>query len=235
MPVPVPQPTLASPLPGRPAFLSPASLRPASLRPASLRPASLRPAPFPSVTVFCGSRPGHDPAMLAAATALGTGLAGLGWRLVYGGGRTGLMGAVADAALAGGGRVVGVIPEFLTRREVAHDGVAEMEVTDSMHSRKQRLFALANAFVTLPGGLGTLDETVEILTWRQLGLHDKPVLICNVAGWAGALLGALEAAVQDGFAGEETRQLFEVLPDVPAVLRRLATVPPGRGGDAGRL
>ncbi len=178
-------------------------------------------APALSVAVFCGARPGHDPAALAAAGALGAGLARLGMRLVYGGGRVGLMGAVADAALEGGGRVLGVIPEFLTRREVAHRGVTEMVVTGSMHARKQRMAEAADAFVTLPGGLGTLDETVEIVTWRQLGLHDKPVLVCDVGGWAGGLLGAFGAAVRDGFAGEETMRLFEVLPDVEAVLRRL--------------
>ena len=191
-----------------------------------LPPAETTPAL--SVAVFCGSRPGRDPAMLAAAGAMGAGLARLGMRLVYGGGRVGLMGALADAALAGGGRVLGVIPEFLTRHEVAHAGVSEMVVTDSMHSRKQRMAAAADAFVTLPGGLGTLDETVEIVTWRQLGLHDKPVLVCDVGGWAHGLLGAFEAAVRDGFAGEETGRLFEVLPDVDAVLRRLQGMAGGR-------
>src|SRR5205807_2470705 len=117
-----------------------------------------------TVAVFCGSRPGTLPEFHASAAALGRGLGRAGLRLVYGGGRIGLMGALADAALAAGGEVIGVIPEFLTRLEVAHDGVAELIVTDSMHVRKHRMFELADAFVTLPGGLGTLDETVEILT-----------------------------------------------------------------------
>ncbi len=177
--------------------------------------------PIRSVAVFCGSRNGHDAAMTQAARELGAGLARRSIRLIYGGGRIGLMGVVADAVLEGGGDVSGVIPEFLTRREVAHAGVADLVITDSMHSRKQRMFALADAFVTMPGGLGTLDETVEIITWRQLGLHDKPVVICDVGGWARGLLGALAAAVQDGFAGEETALLFEVVPDVGAALRRL--------------
>ncbi len=184
-----------------------------------------------SVAVFCGARPGHDPGAVRDATALGAGLARLGLRLVYGGGRVGLMGAVADAVLAGGGSVLGVIPEFLTRREVAHSGVDAMVVTDSMHSRKQRMVAESDAFVAMPGGLGTLDETVEVLTWRQLGLHDKPVLVCDSGGWARGLLAALDAAVADGFAGPETAELFEVLPDVPAVLRRLEGLPPA-GADA---
>jgi len=178
-----------------------------------------------NVVVFCGSRPGRDPAWLAAARAMGRGLAAAGIRLVYGGGRVGLMGAVADAVLEAGGEVLGIIPEFLTRWEVAHERVTELVVTDSMHTRKRQMFDLADAFVTLPGGLGTLDETVEIVTWRQLKLHDKPVLLCNVNGWADALLGAFEIAVADGFAAESARGLFEVLPDVPAVLARLADLP----------
>jgi uncharacterized protein (TIGR00730 family) len=178
-----------------------------------------------NVVVFCGSRPGRDPAWLAAAQAMGRGLAAAGIRLVYGGGRVGLMGAVADAVLEAGGEVLGIIPEFLTRWEVAHERVTELVVTDSMHTRKRQMFDLADAFVTLPGGLGTLDETVEIVTWRQLKLHDKPVLLCNVNGWADALLGAFEIAVADGFAAESARGLFEVLPDVPAVLARLADLP----------
>ncbi len=174
-----------------------------------------------SVAVFCGSRPGLNPAWIAAAQALGTGLGHAGIRLVYGGGRVGLMGAVADAALVAGGEVVGVIPEFLTRLEVAHTGLTSLEITDSMHSRKRRMFDLADAFVTLPGGLGTLDETIEIVTWRQLGLHDKPVLICNVEGWARGLMTALETVVDDSFADPKSRGLYEILPDIASILARL--------------
>ena len=188
-----------------------------------------------SVVVFCGSRAGHNPAWLQAATALGRGLAQGGTRLVYGGGRVGLMGAVADAALAAGGEVLGVMPAFLTEWEVAHGGLSVLEVTDSMHSRKRRMFDLADAFVTLPGGLGTLDETVEIVTWRQLRLHAKPVLVCNVAGWADALLAAFDQAVRDGFAEPVTRSFYEVLPDVPAVLARLESLPGGAPAASERL
>jgi uncharacterized protein (TIGR00730 family) len=173
--------------------------------------------------------------MQGAAEALGRGLAALGMRLIYGGGRVGLMGTVADAVLAGGGQVIGIIPEFLTRREVAHEGLTERHVTDTMHTRKTRMFALADAFVTLPGGLGTLDETVEIITWRQLGLHDKPVLICNAAGWANGLIAAFDACVHDGFADADAAKLYEVLPDVPAVLDRLTRVAPQPAGDTSRL
>ena len=190
-----------------------------------------------AVAVFCGSRAGHDPAALHAATALGTGLAAQGIRLIYGGGRVGLMGAVADAALAAGGLVTGIIPEFLTRMEVAHTGLTALHVTESMHTRKRMMFDLADAFVTLPGGLGTLDETVEIITWRQLGLHAKPVLLCNAGGWASPLLAALEASIAQGFAGQDTRGFFEVLADVPAVLARLAQVAVRRdaGAQSARL
>jgi len=181
--------------------------------------------PARAVAVFCGSRMGDDPAARAAAVALGHGLARDGIALIYGGGHIGLMGVVADAVLDGGGQVTGVIPEFLARREVAHDRLTALHVTDSMHSRKRLMFELADAFITLPGGLGTLDETIEIITWRQLGLHDKPILICDVGGWAGPLLAALRACVAQGFAGADSLALFEVLDDVPALLARLRAVP----------
>jgi uncharacterized protein (TIGR00730 family) len=177
-----------------------------------------------SVVVFCGSRAGRNPAWLAAATELGQALAAADIRLIYGGGRVGLMGAVADAVMDAGGEVIGIIPEFLTAMEVAHSGLTRLEVTESMHTRKRRMFDLADAFITLPGGLGTLDETVEIITWRQLGLHTKPVLICNVGGWADGLLGAFRMAVEDAFASESALALYEVLPDVRAVMARLASV-----------
>jgi len=188
-----------------------------------------------AVAVFCGSRTGNDPAYRAAAQALGLGLADAGIQLVYGGGRIGLMGILADAALEAGGSVVGVIPEFLKRREVAHTGITATEVTGSMHSRKLRMFELADAFVSLPGGLGTLDETIEILTWRQLNLHTKPVLICDVAGSAKPLLAAIEAAITAEFASPATRELFEVLDGVPALLRRLAHIPRAAPSEAARM
>jgi uncharacterized protein (TIGR00730 family) len=188
-----------------------------------------------AVAVFCGSRTGNDPVYRAAAQALGDGLARAGIRLVYGGGRIGLMGVMADAALAAGGTVTGVIPEFLTQREVAHATITEMIVTDSMHNRKQRMFEAADAFISLPGGLGTLDETIEIITWRQLGLHTKPVLICDVAGSAAPFLAAIEAAIAAGFAGPEARRIYEVLDGVPAVLKRLAHLHRGARGEAARL
>lgn len=183
------------------------------------------PANIRSVVVFCGSRVGHDPAWRNAAEALGRGLASSGIQLIYGGGRVGLMGAVADGALAGGGLVTGIIPDFLRAREVAHPGVTDLHVTDTMHRRKALMFERADAFVTLPGGLGTLDETIEIMTWRQLGLHDRPLLIANLNGWATDLLTLLNSFVTDGFTDASSRALYEVLPDVPAILRRLVTMP----------
>jgi len=188
-----------------------------------------------AVTVFCGSRTGNDPAYRVAAQSLGLGLARAGIRLVYGGGRIGLMGILADAALAAGGEVTGVIPEFLTRREVAHPATTEMVVTDSMHSRKQRMFEAADAFVSLPGGLGTLDETIEIITWHQLGLHAKPVLICDVAGSAAPFLATIDAAIDAEFAGPEARRLYQVLDGVPAVLERLEHLHRAGRGEAARL
>ncbi len=191
------------------------------------------PANISSVVVFCGSRVGHDPAWRSAAEALGRGLAMSGIRLIYGGGRVGLMGAVADGALAAEGAVTGIIPDFLRAREVAHPGVTDLRVTGSMHARKALMFETADAFVTMPGGLGTLDETIEIITWRQLGLHDRPVLIVNLNGWAAPLISLLNSFVSDGFADPSSRALYEVAPDVPAALRRLLTMPaPSRSGAA---
>jgi uncharacterized protein (TIGR00730 family) len=188
-----------------------------------------------TVAVFCGSHAGHDPAFRDAATELGRGMAQAGIRLVYGGGRVGLMGALADGALAAGGHVIGVIPEFLTHWEVAHDGVSELIVTDSMHSRKTRMSELSEAFVSLPGGLGTLDETIEIMTWRQLKLHDKPILVCDVAGSAAPLLAAIEAAIAAGFAPPEARTLFECTEGVQTTVERLQHLHTVRNGAAAQL
>jgi uncharacterized protein (TIGR00730 family) len=174
-----------------------------------------------SVAVFCGSSLGVNPAWQEAATDLGHGLGERGIRLVYGGGSVGLMGTVANAAMARGGDVIGVIPEFLTRREVAHHGVSNLEVTDTMHTRKMRMFHLSDAFISFAGGLGTLDETFEILTWKQLGQHTKPVLICDVEGSAHGVLGAIEASISMGFARPEIRDLYEIVLGVPALLARI--------------
>jgi uncharacterized protein (TIGR00730 family) len=174
-----------------------------------------------SVAVFCGSRFGVNPAYAEAARATGEGLAEAGIKLIYGGGKVGLMGVLADAAIAAGGEVSGIIPHFLSAREVMHERVADLTVTDSMHSRKQSMFSQADAFLVLPGGLGTFDETIEIVTWRQLRLHDKPILIADIAGWAQPLLGTIENAVRDGFADPSARNLFTVVPSIEAALAQL--------------
>lgn len=189
-----------------------------------------------AVAVFCGSRLGADPAYLEAARTAGDGLARSGLKLIYGGGKVGLMGALADAAIAAGGEVSGVIPHFLAAREIMHEAVTDLAVTDSMHSRKQSMFAGADAFLVLPGGLGTFDETIEIITWRQLRLHDKPIVIVDVGGWARKLVAALEQTVQDGFADPSARRLFTVVPDVGAALALLVSMPAEtRPADVARL
>jgi uncharacterized protein (TIGR00730 family) len=144
-------------------------------------------------------------------------LAEAGITLIYGGARTGVTGA--------GGAVIGIIPDFLARREVAHTGVSEMIVTDSMHSRKRRMFEMSDAFVTLPGGLGTMDETVEMITWRQLDLHAKPILICDVAGWAAPFLALVDGLIRQGFAPAASHGFYEVLDGPEAVVRRLVELP----------
>jgi uncharacterized protein (TIGR00730 family) len=188
--------------------------------------------PNRSVAVFCGSRRGNNPVFAEAADQLGAALAAADIRLVYGGGQIGLMGVLADAVLRTGGQVLGVIPDFLRRLEVAHAGLGELVVTETMHVRKQRMCDEADAFVTMPGGLGTYDETIEIITWRQLGLHDKPILICDIAGAAAPLIAAIEAAIEMGFASPSARGLYEIVDSVEAVMTRLATVKPAAETDA---
>ncbi len=197
------------------------------------------PTRFASVAVFLGSRFGSNPAFRAAAEQCGRALAEAGIRLIYGGGDVGLMGAVADAALASGGAVSGVIPHFLKTREVMHQGVTDLVVTDSMHTRKQKMFADADAFFILPGGLGTFDEFFEILTWKQLRLHDKPILIVDVAGWGDTLVATIDRAIADGFADPSARTLFEPVAGVDAALARLAelsrTAEPAQTADPAML
>lgn len=188
-----------------------------------------------TVAVFCGAQPGNSPVYVDAARNLGRGLAQAGMALVFGGGSIGLMGAVADAALEAGGRLIGVIPDFLKRREVAFTASTELVVTDSMHTRKRLMFDQADAFVSLPGGLGTLDETIEIITWRQLGLHDKPILFCDIAGSAAPLVSAIEWAISAGFAQPDVRGLYEVTPGVDSTLARLDTLTARPASTSARL
>jgi hypothetical protein len=170
-------------------------------------------APNPSkrrVAVYCGSVDGADPVFLAEAQALGHAIATAGLGLVYGGANAGLMGTVADAALAAGAEVIGVLPDVLAGRELAHAGLTMLEFVPTMHERKARMHALADAFLALPGGFGTLDELVEALTWAQLGMHAKPCILVNTAGYWNGLLAFLDTAVAAGFLKPAGRDLVHV-------------------------
>lgn len=189
-----------------------------------------------SVCVYCGSRTGSDPAHAEAARRLGTLLGERGLRLVFGGGGIGLMGVVANAVLDAGGEAVGVIPRRLHAIEVGHDGVGDLRVVESMHERKQMMFELSDAFVSLPGGLGTLDETFEIVTWRQLGYHGKPIIVVDSDGYWRPFLDLVEAVIAGGFADPRVRALYTVVPTVEEVLPALDAAPePGKAAPAGLL
>jgi uncharacterized protein (TIGR00730 family) len=174
------------------------------------------------VCVYCGSSPGADPRFAAAADTFGRELAARAMTLVYGGGSVGLMGRVADAARQAGGRVVGVIPAALVRREVAHFDLPDLHVVATMHERKARMADLSDAFVALPGGIGTLDEIFEMLTWAQLGLHGKPCAFLNVAGFYDPLLAFLDRIVEYRFLPPDHRKLFLVDDEPARLLTRLA-------------
>jgi uncharacterized protein (TIGR00730 family) len=171
-----------------------------------------------TICVYCGSNAGNGPAYAAQAKALGARLAADGIALVYGGGNVGLMGIVADAVLANGGEVIGVIPQQLVDWEVAHKGVTRLEVVDSMHTRKARMFELSDGFVALPGGFGTLDEMFEMLTWRQLGLGKKPCAFLDVNGFWQPLMAMLDTMVRERFLHEEQRTDLWHGADIDALL-----------------
>ena len=179
--------------------------------------------------VFCGASPGRDPAQVELATSVGTGLARRGIGLVYGGGRRGLMGAVADAALAAGGEVIGVIPEGLVGRELAHPGVTELRVVESLHERQAQMAILSDGFIALPGGLGTLEELAEVASWAQLELHAKPIGLLGHAGYWELLLAWLDRATADGFIAADHRRLITVDPDLDALLDRFEAWRPPAG------
>lgn len=174
-----------------------------------------------NICVYCGSRPGIQPAYAGAARALGTLIGQQGHGLVYGGGNVGLMGIVADAVLAAGGPVVGVIPEALVQREVGHQGLSEQHVVPTMHVRKQMMAERADAFIALPGGIGTLEELYEVWTWRQLGYHDKPIGVLNVAGFYDRLLSFMDHCVAEGFLDDAQRNVPCVDTDAARLLQRL--------------
>jgi uncharacterized protein (TIGR00730 family) len=187
--------------------------------------------PIRRLCVYCGSAAAVDERYRAAARELGEALAAAGIELVFGGGRIGLMGILADAVLAGGGRVVGIIPALLRDAELAHAGATELVVVASMHERKQQMAERADAFAVLPGGIGTLDETFEIMTWRHLGLHDKPIFVVDAAGYWQPLLTLLDHLVNQGFTAPLIPRLLAVVPDVPALMTALAAA---HGGGAPR-
>jgi len=176
--------------------------------------------------VYCGSAAGIRPAYRAMAESLAASLLARGIGLVYGGGGTGLMGALADAVLAGGGEVIGVIPRGLMSRELTHSRLTTLHVVESMHERKARMAALADGFVALPGGLGTLEEILETLTWAQLGIHQKPVALLDVAGYWAGLLSLLRHAVAEGFVRPEYAANLIEGTDATALLDRLAAWSP---------
>jgi len=178
-----------------------------------------------SICVYCGASGGVDRRFLEAASALGRGAAGRGLRLVFGGGHVGLMGRAADAALAAGGEVHGVIPRSLFDRELGHRGVTALHVVGSMHERKQKMFDLADAFVALPGGIGTLDETVEVLTWKQLGFHDKPIVLLDLDGYWAPFRALMDQVIAHGFAPAATARLYTTAPTVDGVFEALDRAP----------
>jgi uncharacterized protein (TIGR00730 family) len=191
-----------------------------------------------SLCVYCGSSAGVNPVYRASAVALGNALADRGVTLVYGGGRVGLMGIVADACLAGGGHVIGIIPEFLRRHEVGHGAVSELIVVDSMHQRKQAMFDRADAFAMLPGGFGTLDEVFEMATWKQLGLHRKPIVGLDIEGYWAPFRELIDHVIGQGFARPTMRDLIRFVPSIDELLNLLdhpvpwtdpAIAPAGRG------
>ena len=194
-------------------------------------------APSFSICVYCGSRPGTRAAYAEAARVLGVEIGTRGWQLVYGGGKVGLMGVVADAVLAAGGRVVGVIPDTLMQREVGHTGLHELHVVPTMHLRKQMMAERADAFLALPGGIGTLEELYEVWTWRQLGYHRQPIGLLNVDGYYDDLLRFMRRSVDEGFLSAEQMAVVEVGTDPIELLLRLAALKrePGPRQDFGRV
>jgi uncharacterized protein (TIGR00730 family) len=179
-----------------------------------------------SICVFCGSNAGADPAYLEAAQAVGQGLAQRGVRIVYGGATVGMMGALADAARGAGGEIIGVIPQAIFDREIGHTGLDDLRVVGSMHERKALMAELSDAFIALPGGIGTLEELFEVYTWAQLGIHAKPLGLLDVAGYFQPLVAFLDHAVQERFLRPEMRTLLGVSDDLDDLLAALEASEP---------
>jgi len=174
--------------------------------------------PVRRIAVYCGSALGADPAFRAEAAALGAAIAHAGLGLVYGGACRGLMGVLADAALAAGGEVIGVLPDVLKGREIAHNGLTSLELVPTMHERKARIHELSDAILALPGGYGTLDELLEAVTWAQIGLHAKPCILVNTLSYWDGLLAFIDTAVASGFIEARNRNLLRVAPNAAAAL-----------------
>jgi len=189
-----------------------------------MAPHAALPRTFRRICVFCGSATGEDPRFIAAARSLGAELARRGIGVVYGGGRVGLMGQLADAALLAGGKVYGVIPQKLRDLEIGHTGLTELFVVDSMHARKMLMAQLADAFVALPGGFGTLEELFEAVTWCQLGYHQKPVGLLDVAGYYAPLLTFIDQASATGFIRPAYRPILQSAAELDVLLDQLARV-----------
>ncbi len=178
-------------------------------------------SPAFSVCVYCGSKPGHDPRFAAVAQEVGQWIGQHGGQLVYGGGRNGLMGLIADSTRAAGGRVVGVIPSALVEREWAHEGCDELHVVDTMHERKRMMMDRADAFLALPGGIGTFEELFEVWAWRQLGYHDKPIGILSSRGYYERMMAFMQEVVREGFMGDWQMNLVQLGEDATPLLRQL--------------
>lgn len=182
---------------------------------------NLSSGPKRRVAVYCGSAAGTDPAFLEEAALLGREIAAASLGLVYGGANIGLMGAVANSALENGAEVIGVLPDILSGKEIAHSGLTALEMVPTMHERKARMAELADAFLILPGGYGTFDELMEAVTWAQLGLHAKPCILINTAGYWNGLLSFIDSSVNAGFVKQENRQLLQVAATAAEAIRLL--------------
>ncbi len=178
-----------------------------------------------ALCVYCGAHLGIHPSHRTAAARLGTLLGKNRIKLIFGAGSVGLMGVVADAALAAGGEAIGIIPHHLNRAELAHDRLTEIHVVDSMHERKQRMFELADAFAVLPGGLGTLDETIEIITWRQLGLHQMPVVLIDHQGYWKPFCKLVDHVIREGFAHSSVKNMYTIVSGVEDVISTIDSRP----------
>ncbi len=182
-----------------------------------------------AICLFCGAKPGNDPYFTALAAEVGQALALRGWQLVYGGGGVGLMKVAADAALAAGGEVIGVIPDLLMKREVGHTGLTRLEIVQDMAIRKTRMLELSDGFLTLPGGFGTLDELFEVVTLRQLGQHAKPIVLADPGGYWQPMMAACQAMMRNGLVAERDLAMIEVCGSVAEAMDRLGAGPHGGG------